>query len=76
MRNTLFLLTSLFVFYSCEKELDLVLSPQEKRIVINSFFNDEEFLHVNISSTQPSTDGDTILFIDNACGTAGCKAVQ
>ncbi len=55
------------MFCACEKEIDILLSPKEKKIVINSFFNDEEFMHVNISSNQPSTDGDTVHFIDNAC---------
>jgi len=56
----------MFLFCSCEKELPIVLSPKGKGIVINSFFNDEEFFYVNISSTQPSTDSDTAYFIDNA----------
>jgi hypothetical protein len=66
MKTTLFLLTGFFMFCSCEDELDIALSQKEKRIVINSFFNNEEYFHVNISSTQLSTDGDTVYFIDNA----------
>ena len=60
------MIASLILISSCEKEIDISLSPAEKKIVMNSFFNNEEFIHVNISSNQPSTDGDTIDFIDNA----------
>ncbi len=67
MRTILFLMACLFLISSCEKEIDIKLSQKEKKIVINSFFNNEEFLHVNISSNQPSTDGDTVDFIQNAC---------
>ena len=52
----------IFLISSCEKEIDINLSQEEKKIVINSFFNNEEFLHVNISSNQPSTDGDSVDF--------------
>lgn len=55
------------VICSCEDELDITLSPKARKIVINSFFNDEDFFHVNISENQPSTDNDTIYFINNAC---------
>ena len=67
MRNTLIILASLILLCSCEEELDISLTQKEKKIVINSFFNDNELIHVNISANQPATDKDTILFIDNAC---------
>lgn len=66
MRFYLFILIGLFIYFSCEKEVPIDLSLKEKRIVINSFFNNEEFMHVNLSSNQPSTDKDTAIFLDNA----------
>ncbi|MBN1183799.1 MAG: DUF4249 domain-containing protein [Bacteroidales bacterium] len=67
MRTLLILIFTSFMLFSCEKQLDILLSNMEKRIVINSFFNDKEFIHVNISSTQPATDDEVVQFINNAC---------
>lgn len=67
MRTTLFLTILIILLPSCEDELlDFNFSLNEETIVINSFFNDDELFHVNISRNQLSTDGDTAYFIENA----------
>lgn len=51
MKKLIFLIISLIPFISCRKVLDIELPSKDGKIVINSFFNNNEQLTVNISKS-------------------------
>ncbi|OFX45366.1 MAG: hypothetical protein A2046_06545 [Bacteroidetes bacterium GWA2_30_7] len=55
-----------FTFYSCRKVIDVELPSKEGKIVINSFFNNNESLIINISKSLHILDNKESKLLDDA----------